>query len=65
MRTLATLDRSLARTLESPELGIRGLNRVFYALTQGNEYYRGGADFVNEDWDTLIILDARSSVEDR
>jgi hypothetical protein len=47
MKTLATLDRSLARTLESPKFGIRDLNKVFYALTQGNEYYRGGADFVN------------------
>ena len=58
MRTLATLSRSLARTLRSPKLGIRDLNRAFYALTQGNEYYRSGTDFINEGWDTLIILDA-------
>lgn len=59
----------LSRLVESPELAIKGAkdpalsclvaNKVFHQQRKGKLYNRDGTDvFEDEDWDTLILLDA-------
>jgi len=58
MSYLGIIRRAIDRSIESPKFGLRDINKVYHAFRYGNNYYEKGADFLNEDWDTLIILDA-------
>ncbi|WP_336343286.1 alkaline phosphatase family protein [Halalkalicoccus ordinarius] len=52
------IKRGLRWGIESPNIFIREANRIYYSQRYGPGYNRAGADVIEEDWDTLIILDA-------
>jgi hypothetical protein len=44
--------------LDSPSLFVRELNRLYHSRRSGPEYNRAGVDIFDEEWDTLVVLDA-------
>lgn len=46
------------KAISQPHLGMRELNKRYHYNRHGAEYNADGDDFMAEDWDTLIILDA-------
>lgn len=51
--------RTAARwAVESPNLLLREINRLYYTRAYHRAYNASGIDVVAEDWDTLIVLDA-------
>lgn len=47
----------LLRALQTPQLGIRELNCLYWDRLGSRSYYPEGVDFFEEDWDNLLILD--------
>lgn len=58
MYSISQIWRGLKWSLESPNILIRELNRNYYRLMNGSEYNREGINVFDQDWDTLVILDA-------
>jgi len=58
MYSLDQIKTGIKWSLESPSLFFRELNRLYYKRRCGPGYNRAGMDVMEEDWDTLIILDA-------
>ena len=54
---MQTLDR-IRRTINSPRLFLRGLNRAYHRRGGSRSENPTGIDIFNEDWDTLVVLDA-------
>lgn len=50
--------RHLKQGIKSPNLLARELNRHYYQRRSGPDFNRKGVDIFEEDWDTLVILDA-------
>jgi hypothetical protein len=48
----------LRRALDNPKLFVRGLNRFYHRRGGLRTENTGGIDVFDEDWDTLIVLDA-------
>jgi len=46
------------RAIRTPRLFARGLNRVYYRRAGRQQENTAGIDIFNEDWDTLVVLDA-------
>jgi len=46
------------RALRDPALFGLGVNRTYHELTRGGTYNPSGTDIFEEDWDTLVLLDA-------
>ena len=46
------------RVVRDPVLFGLGLNKLYYRIVDGDSYNKGGTDVFDEDWDTLILLDA-------
>ena len=49
---------TIKQGLRNPSLIGRELNRKYYDIKNGREYNESGIDIFEEDWDTLVILDA-------
>ena len=49
--------RRIFRSIKSPKLFFREINRIFFSLKLG-KWNNRGIDFFDQDWDNLIILDA-------
>lgn len=47
----------LMRGLKNPQQGLRELNKLYWTRGHRREYNPEGVDFLEEDWDNLIILD--------
>jgi len=61
MKVLETIRRRpeyILDALTDPALIGLGLNRTYYEYKRGGDYNRAGIDVVDEDWDTLVLLDA-------
>ena len=58
MYSLDQIRKGVRWSLESPSLLFRELNHIYYAKRFGADYNRRGVDVIDEDWDTLVILDA-------
>lgn len=58
MYTLSQLERGIQRGLDSPNLFLREANRLYYRHRSGHNYNTAGVDIFDEDWDTLLVLDA-------
>ena len=54
---MKTTDR-LKRAFDNPRLFVRGLNRAYHRRVGVRSENTAGIDVFNEDWDTLVILDA-------
>lgn len=54
---MGTIDR-LARALRNPRLFARGLNRLAHRRGGRRSVNTAGVDVFEEDWDTLVVLDA-------
>lgn len=54
---MKTIDR-LIRAFRNPRLFARGLNRTYHRLGGLRSENAEGVDVFNEDWDTLVVLDA-------
>ena len=52
-----TMDR-VRRAVQNPRLFIRGLNRLFHRRGGIKTENTNGIDIFDEDWDTLVVLDA-------
>jgi hypothetical protein len=52
-----TIDR-LLRAVKNPNLFVRGANRLYHRRLNRRAYNTDGVDVFEEDWDTLLILDA-------
>ena len=50
--------KRIVRALKNPRLLIRGFNRLYYRRGGLQAENPGGIDVFDEDWDTLIVLDA-------
>ena len=48
----------LVYAVKNPNLAMRELNRFWHTRLFAREYNTGGDDFMEEDWDNLVILDA-------
>jgi len=48
----------ISEAITDPALFGLGLNKTYYEFAQGAEYNRIGIDVLEEDWDTLVLLDA-------
>jgi hypothetical protein len=44
--------------ISNPNLAMRQLNRLYYRIKSNDDYNTAGDDFLEEDWDILVILDA-------
>lgn len=58
MYSLDQIRKGVRWSLESPSLLFRELNHIYYTKRFGADYNRRGVDVIDEDWDTLVILDA-------
>ncbi|AKH97426.1 hypothetical protein HLASF_0936 [Halanaeroarchaeum sulfurireducens] len=54
---MSFIDR-LSRALQNPRLFFRGANRAYHRRAGLRLENKAGTDVVNEDWDTLVVLDA-------
>jgi len=50
--------RKIAKGISNPKLLLRELNRLYYTYRYGTGYNHAGTDIFEEDWDTLVVLDA-------
>lgn len=48
----------ITRAMKSPRLFLRGLNRLYHRRGGRRTQNPGGIDVFDEDWDTLVVLDA-------
>lgn len=48
----------IKKGLSDPSMALQELNRIYFDLTNSSDYFDGGIDIFEEDWDNLIILDA-------
>lgn len=48
----------VVEAIKNPELLALGLDKIFYNLRKGSAFNRDGIEVTEEDWDTLILLDA-------
>lgn len=44
--------------IKHPNVAFREINRKYYNLINNKDYNESGSNIIDEDWDTLIILDA-------
>ena len=58
MYSLSQIRKGIKWGLESPSLVFREANRIYYGVRKGFDYNHDGTSVLDEDWDTLIILDA-------
>jgi hypothetical protein len=58
MASTGELRRKITKGVSNPKLLLRELNRFYYTGQYGTEYNHVGTDIFEEDWDTLVILDA-------
>lgn len=58
MYTLAQLRAGLREGISNPILFLREVNRIYFTRRYGPGYDHRGVDVFEEDWDTLVILDA-------
>lgn len=58
MYSIDQIRRGIRNGLESPTLLLREFNRAYHTLTRDAEYHADGVDVIEEDWDTLVVLDA-------
>jgi len=58
MRLHMSITQRLERALRNPKLFARGLNRLFHRRGGIRSENTAGIDVFDEDWDTLVILDA-------
>ncbi len=58
MYSLDQIKTGIKWSIESPSLFFRELNRLYHKRRYGPGYNRTGIDVMDEDWDTLVILDA-------
>lgn len=58
MYTLGQIKQGFLMGLESPNLFLREANRIYYTRKYGPGYNHAGIDIFEEEWDTLVILDA-------
>jgi CRISPR/Cas system-associated exonuclease Cas4 (RecB family) len=47
-----------SNTVQNPSLFGRAINRQYYNIRNGYDYNHKGIDIIDEEWDTLVILDA-------
>lgn len=58
MYSLRQVKKGVKRGVKSPNLFLREANRIYYSKHHGAEFNHRGVDVMDEDWDTLVILDA-------
>lgn len=58
MISLRQIRKGLRWAVESPNLLLRELNRLYYTRGYRRSFNHSGIDVIDADWDTLIVLDA-------